>query len=93
MKLPDQYERDLIRYQLDRNLMVEASAGTGKTHSLSSRMVEGVASGCYRVEEMACVTFTRKAAAELRGRLQLALEGELRESSDEARCSRLHQAL
>ena len=33
--------------------------------------------GTYEVEHMAAVTFTRKAAAELRGRFQLALEEEL----------------
>lgn len=78
--LPDQSARDRIRRELERNLLVEAPAGSGKTHSLSSRMVAGIEAGRYRVEEMAAVTFTRKAASELRGRLQLALEQAQRES-------------
>lgn len=73
-ELPDQSQRERIRSRLELNLIVEAPAGSGKTHSLSSRMVAGIETGRYRVEEMAAVTFTRKAASELRGRLQLALE-------------------
>ena len=41
---------------------------------LAERMAAGVASGVYQVEHMAAVTFTRKAASELRGRFHLALE-------------------
>jgi ATP-dependent helicase/nuclease subunit A len=42
---------------------------------------------------MAAVTFTRKAAAELRGRFQLDLERRLRTEPDPARRARLEQAL
>ena len=52
--------------------------GPGKTYSLAMRMAAGIAAGRYTVEHMAAVTFTRKAAAELRGRFQLALEERLR---------------
>src|SRR5512136_1253582 len=76
--LPDQEARDLIASRLDLNLLVEAGAGSGKTHSLADRMAAGIAKGVYDVEHMAAVTFTRKAAAELRGRFQLALEERLR---------------
>ncbi|MEW6279208.1 MAG: UvrD-helicase domain-containing protein, partial [Candidatus Eremiobacterota bacterium] len=72
--LPDHAQRERIRCELDRNLMVESPAGSGKTHSMCARMVAGIVQGRYRVEHMVAVTFTRKAAAELRGRLQLALE-------------------
>jgi ATP-dependent helicase/nuclease subunit A len=61
-------------------VLVEAGAGSGKTHEMSRRMAAGIASGNYLVEHLAAVTFTRKAAAELRGRFQLALETELEES-------------
>ena len=62
---------------LDRNLLVEAGAGSGKTHMMAARMAAGIASGKYQIEHMAAVTFTRKAASELRGRFQLALESQL----------------
>jgi len=64
--VPDQPARDLIRERLDINLLVEAGAGSGKTECLAQRMAAGVLEGRYTVEQMAAVTFTRKAAAELR---------------------------
>ena len=67
--VPDQPARDLISARLDINLLVEAGAGSGKTECLARRMAAGVLEGRYKVEHMAAVTFTRKAAAELRGAL------------------------
>ena len=76
----DQESRRLIREELLTNILVEAGAGSGKTQMLAERMAAGVAAGVYNVEHMAAVTFTRKAASELRGRFHLALEGELSKS-------------
>jgi ATP-dependent helicase/nuclease subunit A len=73
----DQESRQLICQELHANILVEAGAGSGKTQMLAERMAAGVAAGIYLVEQMAAVTFTRKAASELRGRFHLALEGEL----------------
>ena len=73
----DQAARNRIVTEFDRNLLVEAGAGSGKTQKLAERMAAGVATGAYELERMAAVTFTRKAAAELRGRFQLALEAQL----------------
>jgi ATP-dependent helicase/nuclease subunit A len=73
----DAAERLRISTELDRNLLVEAGAGSGKTHEMAARMAAGIASGAHAIEHLAAVTFTRKAAAELRGRFQLALEEEL----------------
>jgi ATP-dependent helicase/nuclease subunit A len=70
----DQESRRVIREELLTNILVEAGAGSGKTQMLAERMAAGVASGVYQVEHMAAVTFTRKAASELRGRFHLALE-------------------
>jgi ATP-dependent helicase/nuclease subunit A len=80
-QLTDQASRDRIVSALDRNVLVEAGAGSGKTHMMAARMAAGIAGGVYQVEQMAAVTFTRKAAAELRGRFQLALEAELASSN------------
>jgi ATP-dependent helicase/nuclease subunit A len=93
--LADQPARDRIITELGRSLIVEAGAGSGKTHEMAARMAAGIASGAYLVEEMAAVTFTRKAAAELRGRFQLALEAELSTATqaDPARVARLREAL
>jgi pimeloyl-ACP methyl ester carboxylesterase len=73
----DQMSRQSIREELTTNILVEAGAGSGKTQMLAERMAAGVAAGVYKVEHMVAVTFTRKAASELRGRFHLALEAQL----------------
>ena len=75
----DQGARDRIRTDLGTNMLVEAGAGSGKTTSLVDRMLEHVRTGTP-VERLTAVTFTRKAANELRERFQVRLEREIRES-------------
>src|SRR4029453_18591527 len=97
----DQQSRRLIREELLTNILVEAGAGSGKTQMLAERMAAGVAAGAYQIEHMGAVTFTRKAASELRGRFHLALEGELVRActaspghlADQERIARLRSAL
>jgi ATP-dependent helicase/nuclease subunit A len=71
---PDQDQRGIILHELDRTILVEAAAGTGKTTAMIGRMVNLLASGKCSVDTLAAVTFTRKAAAELRSRFQVQLE-------------------
>src|SRR5664280_1213684 len=97
----DEESRRLIREELLTNILVEAGAGSGKTQMLADRMAAGVAAGIYPLEQMAAVTFTRKAASELRGRFHLALEKELEKTrknpkpnaADRERISRIENAL
>jgi ATP-dependent helicase/nuclease subunit A len=81
--LQDQQARHAIRTELDRTFLVEAGAGSGKTSSLVERMVALITGGRCLPENMAAVTFTRKAAGELRERFQDKLEKALREATDE----------
>jgi len=71
---PDQPQRTLIESRLEVNLLVEAAAGTGKTTGMVARMAALISSGRCRPENLAAVTFTRKAAGELRSRFQRKLE-------------------
>lgn len=71
---PDHAERARILTELDRSLLVEASAGTGKTTSMVGRMVALIREGKCTIDGLAAITFTRKSAAELRARFQLELE-------------------
>jgi ATP-dependent helicase/nuclease subunit A len=82
--IPDQPERDRIATDLDANLLVEAGAGSGKTTALLDRLVALIRTGKATVDQIAAVTFTRKAAAELRERFQAELEKRLREARDGA---------
>lgn len=91
-KPPDQKYRDRIAAALDCTMLVEAAAGTGKTTCLIARMVGLLREGKCGIESIAAVTFTRKAAAELHTRFQLALERAARESSGNQR-ERLVDAL
>lgn len=79
----DEAARQRILTDLDSNMLVEAGAGSGKTTSLIGRMHALILSG-EPIERIAAVTFTRKAANELRERFQIKLETELRELDPES---------
>ncbi len=82
---PDQDARDRIVGDLDRTLLVEAAAGTGKTTSLVGRMVALIREGRCTPETLAAVTFTRNAAAQLRARFLAGLEREARTATGQDR--------
>ncbi|MCY3695635.1 MAG: UvrD-helicase domain-containing protein [Chloroflexi bacterium] len=79
----DQDERDRIRDSLDQTLFVEAGAGTGKTEALVGRIVNLIASGEVTADQIAAITFTENAAAELSDRVLERLD-ERRESETDA---------
>ena len=74
--LQDQGARDVIAQDLDSNVMVLAGAGAGKTTALVQRMIAVVRTGACEIDRMAAITFTRKAAGEMRGRFFLGLREE-----------------
>ena len=68
----DQDQRKIVREELGASLVVEAGAGTGKTTLLIDRLIELVC--LYGLENIAAITFTEKATAELTDRLRKELE-------------------
>jgi ATP-dependent exoDNAse (exonuclease V) beta subunit len=94
VQLADAEARHLIATALDDTLVVEAAAGTGKTTELVGRIVHVLAEGRAKVEEIVAVTFTEKAAGELKLRLRERLDRErFVASSDPDRRARLDEAL
>jgi ATP-dependent helicase/nuclease subunit A len=70
----DADDRRLIAEALDDTLVVEAAAGTGKTTELVKRVVRLIETGRARIDEIVAVTFSEKAAGELKLRLREQLE-------------------
>ncbi len=88
----DPEARHRIRTSLDESLIVEASAGTGKTTELVNRIVAVLESGRARIENVAAVTFTNKAAGEMKLRLRQELDDQ-RQKEEGARRAALEDAL
>ena len=64
---PEQRE---VALALQGPVRVLAGAGTGKTRAITHRIAYGVASGVYNPTEVLAVTFTTRAAGEMRTRLR-----------------------
>jgi ATP-dependent helicase/nuclease subunit A len=77
---PDQRARDRITERLDETLFVEAGAGAGKTRALVDRIVRLVTTGAAGLDAVAAITFTEKAATELRDRVRRRLDDELEQA-------------
>lgn len=91
--LQDQLARDQIITDFSSNFLVEASAGSGKTSCLVKRMVSLIKNGIYSIDQIAAITFTRKAAFELKERFQQEIEIELQGNNSFQENSLLLQAI
>lgn len=90
---PDEPVRQRIRTDLGTTLLVEAAAGTGKTTCMVDRMLALVRTGTARPEGIVAVTFTKKAAGELRRRFREKLQRAVLEASDPVEQARLNAAV
>ncbi len=59
--LDDRAARERVRTSLGESLLVEASAGTGKTTELIARIVSVLGSGATTIDHIVAVTFTNPA--------------------------------
>ena len=81
--LVDARERHLAVTDLSCNYWVEAGAGTGKTTLLIQRLLNIILQGAAQLNEIVAITFTEKAAAELKARLRDELEKRIVEAAGE----------
>ena len=89
----DQSTRTQLLEELDTTFVVEAAAGTGKTTVLVERIVMMVRKGRAKLSEIISVTFTEKAAGEMKLRLRTRLERAREEVTVELERERLTLAL
>src|SRR5215813_2514013 len=88
----DANARSRIQNEFDTTFFVEAAAGTGKTTALVGRIVGLIKSGAGTLAQTVAVTFTEKAAGEMKLRLRLEIE-EAREAATPDERVRLDRAL
>ena len=71
----------------DRNILVSAAAGSGKTAVLVERIIRRLTEETHPVDvdRLLIVTFTEAAAAEMKERIGAAIENKLRERPGDAR--------
>jgi exodeoxyribonuclease V beta subunit len=67
----------LRRLRLDRDTVIEASAGTGKTFTLEHLVVDLLLRGGARLEQILVVTFTEKATREMQQRVRSKIDAIL----------------
>ena len=91
--MTDHAHRLLVRDGLDETVIVEAAAGTGKTTELVWRILNVLGSGRARIDQIVAVTFTEKAAGELKLRIRQELETSRQRATDAGVYARLTDAI
>src|SRR5438876_7636532 len=59
---------------LDRNIVIEASAGTGKTYTLVQTILQALFQKNLPMDTLVALTFTKKAAGEMKERIAAELQ-------------------
>lgn len=88
----EEARRQEIKTDLTHNIFVEAGAGAGKTSILVSRIMNQLKSGLLTVDQIVAITFTNKAAQELKERIGDKLRDEFN-NADGATKENLGKAL
>jgi exodeoxyribonuclease V beta subunit len=81
-----------MEIDLSRNGVIEASAGTGKTHAIEGLVYRLISEARVPLERILVVTYTEKATGDLKTRLRKKLETEINEADGQRR-PLLQQAL
>jgi len=82
-ELKDKAAREIIANDLKANMLVEAGAGSGKTQEMAERILAAINTGYRKINEIVAITFTKKAANELRERIRLTLKKEYEKTGSE----------
>jgi ATP-dependent helicase/nuclease subunit A len=88
----DQAVRDRVVRDFDTTFLLEAGAGTGKTTVLVSRILALVKTGRAALDRIVAITFTEKAAGELKLRLREGIEEAIEKAEGQEERERLRAA-
>lgn len=92
--LSEEDQRKQLVNEFDYNVLVEAGAGSGKTTIIINRIINQLISTEAAISQIVAITFTNKAANELKERLQKELSLKVKDKSvDEEKRYKLAQAL
>src|SRR6266511_625103 len=83
-------EQKIAAHTLDRHLSVTAGPGAGKTFVLVERYLEILRAKKASVDNIVAITFTNRAANEMRQRVRDRIDSLLHESSDQERQTWMH---
>ena len=90
----DQAARTRAVEEIGKSVFLEAGAGAGKTRVMVDRIIRTVAlSENVQLRDIVAITFTEKAAGELRARIRRALNEELRRAASDDQRDRMRLAL
>jgi ATP-dependent helicase/nuclease subunit A len=89
----DHEDRQKAALKLDKNMIVVAGAGTGKTTILIQRFLGLLLEREIPIERIVALTFTKKAAEEMRDRLQTELRAALANGLSEPKVTLAQRAL
>ncbi len=81
MKYPPNQQQAKAVAEFDANLLVTAGAGTGKTSVLTNKFLRLLEERRAEVGDVVAITFTKKAAAEMRDRVQQAIRSHIEEAT------------
>ena len=75
--------------KIDKNILVSAAAGSGKTAVMVERIIRTIISGKADIDEILVVTFMKEAASQMREKIINALEKAAENEEDSALSARL----
>ncbi len=75
-------EQEQAVFHNDGNILVSASAGSGKTFVMIERLIRLITEGRASVKQILAVTFTELAASEMKEKLKIALTKKISETGD-----------
>ena len=75
-------QKQTIDYDLKKDLLISAAAGSGKTAVLTERIVQRLVSGKIEPDQLLVMTFTELAALQMAQKIERSIRARLSENSD-----------